>query len=349
MPLSNPVFTVIVALYNCEHYIKECLESLQRQTFGDFEVIVVDDCSTDNGLSLAKRTVEGDRRFRFLATPVNSGQGAARNIALDAARGDIIVLLDADDLYTPDALESIAKRFDSQQLDDLFFNAESFYESAEARRRVEEDYSRRDDFPDVATGTGLFTFFEQRNQFFAQGALHAVKRELVERGGIRFPEGIIHEDVLFLFKTLAASQRSSFLNKPLYRRRIREGSTTGTKRRSMRNIVGHLASIHWMQEWMAANVESLDRAFIEAMSHRLNDYLDLCARDYLFDVTEDEKRAYLDSLDPSQFAAFQMEVAQRSEMMRQFYDSNTWKVGAAVVALPQAIRDKLKSAAWKRR
>ena len=348
MQPDSPAFTVIIALYNCEPYIAECLGSLTTQTFNDFEAIVVDDCSTDNGAAIAKAAAGDDKRFRFLSTPKNSGQGAARNIALDAARGRIIILLDADDLLVPHALEHIAKRFEGQQLDDLYFNAESFYEDAEAYNRVVEDFSDRDDFDGIATGTELFTFFENRNQFFPHGALRAVSRKLIEDNGIRFPEGIIHEDLLFTFQTLVRSQRSSFLNEPLYRRRIRSGSTMASKHRSMRNIEGHLVSIRWMRKWMRANAAALDGRFVQAMSFRLNDYLDLCARDDLYNVPEEEKLPYLNSLPPKKAVDFQINVAQRAEMLRRFYDSTTWKTGAAIISIPQALRNMVKSISRKR-
>ena len=67
---TTPTFTVIVALYNCERYIAECLGSLRTQSFDDFEAIVVDDCSTDDGLRVAKAAVTDDERFRFLSTPI---------------------------------------------------------------------------------------------------------------------------------------------------------------------------------------------------------------------------------------------------------------------------------------
>lgn len=345
---TTPTFTVIVALYNCERYIAECLGSLRAQSFDDFEAIIVDDCSTDDGLSVAKAAVADDERFHFLSTPVNSGQGAARNVALEAARGRIVVLLDADDLLVPHTLEHIAERFDEQQLDDLYFSAESFYEDAEAYNRVVEDFSDRDSFDGVATGTELFTFFEDRNQFFPHGALRAVSRNLIEDNGIRFPEGIIHEDLLFTFQTLVRSRRSSFLNEPLYRRRIRSGSTMASKHRTMRNIEGHLMSIRWMRSWLDQHADSLDRDFVRTMAHRLNDYLDVCARDYLFDVEEDDKAAFLEKLSGRDTVAFQIDVAQRAESLRVFYDSTTWKVGHAVVAAPQALQGKLKAVLRKR-
>lgn len=339
----NTTFSVIVALYNCEPYIEECLRSLAMQTHRDFETIVVDDCSTDNGLAVARACVEGDERFRFLQMEHNSGQGAARNRALDEARGDVIVLLDADDLLDEHALERIAARFEEQRLDDLYFNATSFYENAEAYRCVVEDFSQRTSFDDVATGTELFTFFEQRDQFFAHGALHAVTRELVERARIRFPEGVIHEDLLFTFRILVAAQRSSFLNEPLYRRRIRTGSTMAQPRRTMRNIEGHLVSVCWMERWMDAHVDELDPSFVEAMTHRLSKYLEICAYDYLSDVTDNEKAAYLATLTPREALAFQMDVVQRAALMREMYESKTWRVGNAVVTVPRKLRDGLKA------
>ena len=345
---TTPTFTVIVALYNCERYIAECLGSLRAQSFDDFEAIVVDDCSTDDGLRVAKTAVADDERFRFLSTPANSGQGAARNVALEAARGRIVVLLDADDLLAPHALEHIAERFTEQQLDDLYFNAESFYEDAEAYNRVVEDFSGRDSFDGVATGMEIFTFFEDRGQFFPHGALRAVSRSLIEDNAIRFPEGIIHEDLLFTLQTLVCSQRSSFLNEPLYRRRIRSGSTMASKHRTMRNIEGHLVSIRWMRSWLDQHADNLDRDFVRTMAHRLNDYLDVCARDYLFDVEGGDKAAFLEKLSGRDAVAFQIDVAQRAESLRVLYDSTTWKVGHAVVAAPQALQGKLKAVLRKR-
>lgn len=339
----STTFSVIVALYNCKPYIEACLASLVGQKHRDFEAIVVDDCSTDDGLAVARTCVEGDTRFRFLQMERNSGQGAARNRALAEAHGDVIVLLDADDMLAPHALERIAARFEQQQLDDLYFNATSFYEDADAYRCVVEDFSQRASFDGVATGTELFTFFEQRDQFFAHGALHAVTRDLVERAHIRFPEGVIHEDLLFTFQILVAAQRSSFLNEPLYERRIRTGSTMAQPRRTMRNIEGHLVSVRWMERWMDAHVDELDPSFVEAMTHRLSKYLEICAYDYLSDVTDNEKTAYLATLTPREALAFQMDVVQRAALMREMYESKTWRVGNAVVAVPRKLRDGLKA------
>lgn len=343
----NPRISIIVPIYNCEPYIEECLGSLTAQTFEDFEAICVDDASTDRSLAKARAAVSQDTRFTFYELPENRGQSAARNLALDHAAGQIIMFLDSDDYLTPDALELIAKRFAEQSLDDLYFNAKTVYEDANAYKMLVEDFSGRCPHPDVATGMELFTFFESKGQFYPHGALRAISRELLRANRIRFREGMIHEDLLFTFQTLVASRRSSFLHEQIYLRRIRSGSTMGTARRSLRNIEGHLISIRWMKNWMRENAARLDADFIEAMAHRLNEYSLLCAEDYMRDVTADEKAAYKSQLSPAELVEFELEVAQRSSVYQGLVESPTFKAGQAVTALPKAIRNK--AAEFKRR
>lgn len=345
---DTPLFTVIVPLYDCERYVRDCIDSLRSQTLGSFEALVIDDATPDDSVAIAKSAAKDDSRFHFLAMPKNSGLAAVRNQGIDMARGEVVIFLDSDDMLAPEALEHMAQRFREQRLDDLYFNAESFYENARAHRILVEDFSHRDSFDEVATGKELFTFFENRGQFFIHGALRAIRRDLLQREGIRFPEGVIHEDVLFTFRTLLASQRSSFLNEPLYKRRIHEGSIMAKPRRTVRNIEGHLVGIRFMQDYLQKNAADLDEAFVAAMAHRLNVFFDLCARDWLYDITEEEKAAYLASMEPGERASFQIEVAQRAEMLRDFYGSTTWRVGQAIVAIPQAVRERMSTLARKR-
>lgn len=344
----KPLFSIIIPIYKAERYVGQCVGSLRGQSFEDFEAICVNDASPDESLAVAQTEAEGDARFSFYSLPHNSGQSAARNVALNCAQGDIVVLLDADDYLVPDALEKIAERFESQKLDELYFNAESFYEDAEAHRRVVEDFSGRPDFPDVATGPELFTFFEERGAFMPHGALRAIRRNLIESAGIRFYEGIIHEDLLFTLQTLLLAERSSFLNEPLYMRRIHTGSTMGTKRRSLRNIEGHLVSIRFLREWIRERNESLDPSFMAAAAHRIEDYLNLCAQDYFKDVTKAEKHAYLDGLSPAERFEFELDVAQRAALLEEIYESKTYRAGRAVTAAPRAIRDGLSRMMRKR-
>ena len=127
-------FSIIVAAYNVERYIGECLESLKAQTFGDFECVVVNDCSQDGTLAAIEGAVSGDARFSVLTLPQNSGLSAARNAGIAAAQGEFLMFLDGDDYYAGGALERLAARIDADKLDMLYFGAASFYESRKLRR-----------------------------------------------------------------------------------------------------------------------------------------------------------------------------------------------------------------------
>ncbi len=97
--------TVLTAVYNAERYLRQCLDSLQRQTLTDCQFICIDDCSTDASYSILQSYAQTDSRFQLLRTPVNSGQAKTRNLGLQFARGEYIAMLDADDWFAPDTLE----------------------------------------------------------------------------------------------------------------------------------------------------------------------------------------------------------------------------------------------------
>lgn len=343
-PATNaaPKITVIVPLYNCEKYVAECLQSLQKQTFADFEAICVNDCSPDSSYEVAQAAVSGDARFCFLSLKENRGPGGARNVALDRARGKYIVFLDSDDYFVPQALQKIYERAEAQQLDDMYFNAKSFYESAAVHKRVREDFSHRPSFNGVATGRELFTFFQQREQFWAQGAMRMVRRGLLEDNNIRFREGIIHEDILFTFQTLVVSQRSTFLNEPIYMRRIREGSVMGQRARSIRNVQGHYVCLIEMKRWMLAHAAELDAPFVAAMTRQMYDWRMVAGADWLEAVPRDQQEAWLASLSPQERVDFYLDIVQPATGLSEYLNSKTYKLGDAILSVPRAVREKIR-------
>lgn len=99
----NPKVSVVVPAYNVQNYIEEALISLQQQSFTEFEVLVVDDGSTDGTAEIVRRFCAQDARFKLLQKP-NGGLSSARNHGMKHASTDYIALLDADDRYEPDKL-----------------------------------------------------------------------------------------------------------------------------------------------------------------------------------------------------------------------------------------------------
>ncbi|HEX9980439.1 MAG TPA: glycosyltransferase family A protein, partial [Flavobacterium sp.] len=100
-----PYFSVIIPLYNKENFIGKTIESVLAQTFADFEIIIVDDCSTDNSLAKAKEYIS--EKIRIVHHESNKGLSASRNTGIKNAATEFITFLDADDLWKPTFLEKI--------------------------------------------------------------------------------------------------------------------------------------------------------------------------------------------------------------------------------------------------
>lgn len=107
----KPFVSVIVPTFNRENVICRCLDSVLRQTFVNYEVLVVDDASDDNTLNLVKQYSGQDRRVRYIRKTTNRGVQVARNTGMQLAKGDFIAFLDADDEWFPEKLEKQVNQF----------------------------------------------------------------------------------------------------------------------------------------------------------------------------------------------------------------------------------------------
>lgn len=101
-----PIISIIIPNYNGEEYLSKCLESVLLQTFKDFEIICVDDGSTDNSINIIKSFQKKDSRI-LLFQQNQSGPGCARNLGIENSAGDYILFLDSDDILAKDALSSL--------------------------------------------------------------------------------------------------------------------------------------------------------------------------------------------------------------------------------------------------
>lgn len=112
------MISIIVPVYNAEKYIEETINSVLNQTYSDFELILVDDVSTDNSIAIISKF--NDSRIRLIALDENSGAYAARNRGLAEAKGEYISFLDADDLWMPEKLEREAAFMKSEKAGFVF-------------------------------------------------------------------------------------------------------------------------------------------------------------------------------------------------------------------------------------
>ncbi|MET9730123.1 glycosyltransferase [Streptomyces sp. NPDC006458] len=143
----SPTLSVVVPMYDVEHYVSACLQSLLNQRLADVEIIVVDDGSTDSSPSLARDWQREDSRIRVLRQP-NAGLSAARNTGVRAARGRYLAFCDSDDVVSPDGYALLVESVettgsdmasgDARRLDSAGIRAHSGYDDlfAHERRRT---------------------------------------------------------------------------------------------------------------------------------------------------------------------------------------------------------------------
>jgi len=132
----NVVFSVLVAVYNAEPYLRRCLDSLRNQTLREIQIICVDDASTDASLAILHEYAKADSRIEVHHLHENRGQAHARNVALGYARGQFITFLDSDDWMATDALQCCADAFftDADDVDAVLFKV--YYAFSDGRQEI---------------------------------------------------------------------------------------------------------------------------------------------------------------------------------------------------------------------
>lgn len=195
--------SVIMPAHNRETFIRDSMDSVLAQTFTDFELIVVDDGSTDTTAAIVESYT--DRRIRLIRQP-NQGVSVARNTGLEAARGEFITFLDSDDLYYPDFLKTLYRLIQSNQTEMSFSN---YTESNQAEDMHKTDVSKiRNFIKEKLFGTRILTSDSQIDGLPVHINSVMIAKTLIERYHLRFlPNVRMYEDGNFLFKAFLAAKK----------------------------------------------------------------------------------------------------------------------------------------------
>ncbi|CAG9621421.1 glycosyltransferase family 2 protein [Sutcliffiella rhizosphaerae] len=113
---NTPLVSIVTPVYNAEKHIQSCIDSILSQTYGNWELFLVDDCSSDKSLSLIKQYEEEYHQINVIQLKENSGAAVARNTAIEAASGKYIAFLDSDDLWVPTKLEKQVNFMEEQDI-----------------------------------------------------------------------------------------------------------------------------------------------------------------------------------------------------------------------------------------
>lgn len=226
-----PLVSVIIPVYNVEHYLRQCLDSVRAQTLPDIEIICVNDSSTDGSLDILEDYAKKDSRIQVVTQP-NGGAGAARNKGLSMAKGKYLSFLDSDDFFEPDMLELAYKKAEEDKADFVVFNSDQYY--TDKKKFVEVPWTLRiKELPPYMP----FNHRQMTDNIFkvfvgwAWDKLYS--REFVENNHLLFQEQRTSNDMLFVFSAVAIAKRISIVNKVLaHQRRDAKDSLSKTRENS---------------------------------------------------------------------------------------------------------------------
>lgn len=229
--------SVIIPIYNVEEYLEECINSVINQTFKDIEIICINDGSPDNSEKIVKKLAKKDKRIKYISKN-NEGLSATRNRGVEESAGEYIYFLDSDDYIEPDTLETCYNYAKENELEVVYFGAESFYDSEELkeRKKTYETYYKRQNTYDITSGQLLFREMQEKGEYRASIPMQFIKKNLITENNLSFIEGIIHEDEYYSLCLTMYSKKSGVLNKTFYNRRVRENSIMTTEEKT--NIKG---------------------------------------------------------------------------------------------------------------
>jgi glycosyltransferase EpsJ len=230
---SNKIdISIIVAVYNIENYVAECLESLLCQRHVQLEVICVNDASTDLSLSIIEQYATRDSRVRIVCNDINLGQASSRNIGCRLARGKYLYVVDGDDCLVEGALSKMFNIAQKNQLDLLTFDACSYWNTyTEKAKDNFQLYIRKGTYEGLYTGPELFSHFIMNNDTLGNVCLNFVRREFFVKHNLYWTEGgRFGEDSPFAI--YMAANRAMCLQEVLYLIRRHEGSVTTSPMKS---------------------------------------------------------------------------------------------------------------------
>ncbi len=220
---ENIKFSVIVPTYGVGDYIGDALGCLMMQTYDNFEVIIVDDCSEDNSGEIARSFIERDDRFIYVRHENNQGVSAARNTGIERATGDYILFLDPDDLYERHLLNVVASTLSRNPVDLLVYSFTEDYKDSTGRTEYRkgvtlEDLDYDDDMVTTNDAVTIHKLAMQMEEITMLGYPwnKAYKASIIKNNNLHFQKIRHVEDILFNCDFLDYTESMTILNDVLY-------------------------------------------------------------------------------------------------------------------------------------
>ena len=236
--MKKPTFSIIIPLYNVEKYLEQCLQSILVQTFKDFELICVDDASTDRTLEIVEKFAKQDETLakllvdydQIIKNTTNLRQGACRNLGINIAQGEYLCSFDSDDWLESNLLEKVYKAFKDNDVDSVWYKIWQYNDSTKEIDELSTCLVKNQKELDE----GVFELLPKEIFNYVVFPWNkAYRTDFIKKNNIFWLPNVSYDDVYFYAHFYTLSKKAYMISDRLYYHRIRNDSIIGTQNKQL--------------------------------------------------------------------------------------------------------------------
>lgn len=278
-----PKISIIIPVYNVEEYLQECVDSVLEQNFYDYEILLVDDGSTDKSGELCDLYSD---KFDFVKTihKENGGLSEARNTGIKHAKGQYILFIDSDDYIFKDTLSQLNYTLEEDsEVEVVLFDALKLFPDG-SLIPLQDGYSKGKIFQQ--THEDILKHLTSLDKFPGSACTKLVKKRLLEDNNLFFEKGLLSEDIDWTMRLLSCATRYNYCKHFCYcYRQFRSGSITNSV--NLKNIK---SLIFIIQKWSSESEDNNDISKIQPYINKFMAYEYMIVLFYFSSLTRQEKK-----------------------------------------------------------
>lgn len=275
--MKNPSLSIIIPVYNVKNYLNKCIDSILNQSYKDFEIILVDDGSTDGSGEICDEYSKMNSKIKVFHKK-NNGQGSARNLGLDVCKGKYIGFVDSDDFIDPDMYESMIMILEEEDVDIVECGARNVYMDGTSAEHDDNIYLK-------FNNKECLDHYIRGNYFYTAVWNKLFKRNIIT--DIRFPEGMIFEDIYFTYHAYYKAKSIMYTSRCLYNYLAKRPNSTMNHGFDIREITNRLVLLKERMNFLYS------KSLVEAA--------DICRFNYYKDVLEVYTRTYSNEIQDKEY------------------------------------------------
>ena len=283
-------FSIILPIYNVEKYLKECVDSILKQTFRDYEIILVDDGSTDGSPELCDKLAETYDFIRVIHK-ANGGAADSRNVGLKSAIGDYIIFIDSDDfILSEHFLEDVNNSF-SENVDMVLYKYSKFFDDTKNLAECNFSYESaklKENYADK-----IYELVKA-DAFFGMAWIRAIRKDIILDNQIFFETGLTGEDMDWNYELMLNVSNIELLDNIYIAYRQRSGSVTASyKIKNLEDFI-HIVEV-WSEKLRFIENDTLKKALLGSLAKNYSNLLIVYSR--LTDINKKEYKQRIKKLD----------------------------------------------------